>query len=242
MDITPGIWQKGHCGGRVCSRWIPRSPHSWTFLVPRFSPALRCACRISDFRGRWPNVGVERWFYRDESEWIAIAERLKQMACPHCKAVGTLIRHGFLYGFDEESPQEKTVRARRIFCSNRHARPGCGRTFSIWLADKIRRLSLTSRGLWTFLKRAAADGIAAAIRAADCHLSDRTLQRIWKRFDRGQSAIRTALFGRCSPPETPPEPARRPAAAHVLAHLQAAFPNADCPIAAFQHATRSFFA
>lgn len=36
-------------------------------------------------------------------------------------------------------------------------------------------------------------------------------------------------------PPTPPEPARRHAAAHVLAHLQAAFPNADCPIAAFQH-------
>ena len=191
-------------------------------------------------------MGGECWFYRDESEWIAIAERLKQMPCPGCKAVGTLIRHGFLYGFDEENPRRKTVRARRIFCSNRHARPGCGRTFSVWLADKIRRLSLTSRGLWTFLKRAAAAGVAAAIRAAGCHLCDRTMQRLWKRFDRGQSAIRTALFGRCPPPETPPEaspePARRPTAAHVLAHLQAAFPNADCPIAAFQHATRSFFA
>ena len=186
-------------------------------------------------------MGGELWFYRDESEWIAIAERLKQTPCPRCKAVGTMIRHGFLYGFDEKSPRRKTVRARRIFCSNRHARPGCGRTFSVWLADKIRRLSLTSRGVCTFLKRVANVGIAAAIRAADCHLSDRTMQRIWKRFDRGQSAIRTALFGRCSPPETPPEPARRPAAAHVLAHLQAAFPDADCPIAAFQHSTRSFF-
>ena len=56
-------------------------------------------------------------------------------------------------------------------------------------------LSLTTRPLWRFLQRAVAGSIAAAIRAADCHLSDRTWQRIWKRFDLGQSKIRTALSG-----------------------------------------------
>jgi hypothetical protein len=189
-------------------------------------------------------VGEERWFYRSAEEWSAIAEWLKQTACPHCKVVGTLIRHGFLRGFDESSPRRKTVRARRIFCSNRNARRGCGRTFSVWIADKIRRLGLTTAALWRFLQRAAAGRIVAAIRAADSHLSDRTLQRIWKRFDQGQSKIRTALAGRCPPPELPAtlptEPARRPAA-QVLAHLQAAFPDAHCPIAAFQQALRTFF-
>jgi hypothetical protein len=185
-------------------------------------------------------VGEERWFYRSVEEWNAIAERLKQTPCPHCKIVGTLIRHGFLYGFDDSSPQRRTLRARRIFCSNRQARRGCGRTFSIWIADKIRRLSLTTSGLWRFLQRAAAVGILAAIRAVDCPLSDRTWQRIWKRFDLGQSKIRTALAGRCPPPELPAEPAQRPAA-QVLAHLQAAFPDALCPIAAFQHTLRTFF-
>lgn len=185
-------------------------------------------------------MGEERWFCRSAEEWNAIAERLKQTPCPHCKVVGTLIRHGFLRGFDEGSPQRTTVRARRIFCSNRNARRGCGRTFSVWLADKIRRLSLTTGGLWRFLQRAVADGILAAIRGCHCPLSDRTLQRIWKRFDQGQSKIRTALSGRCPPPELPAEPSHR-SAAHVLAHLQAAFPDAPCPIAAFQHSMRTFF-
>jgi hypothetical protein len=185
-------------------------------------------------------VGEERWFYRGAEDWLALAERLKQTACPHCKVVGMLIRHGYLRGYDDSSPQRKTVRARRILCSNRNARRGCGRTFSVWIADKIRRLSLTSRCLWRFLQRAAAGGILAAIRAADCHLSDRTLQRIWKRFDQGQSKIRTALSARCSPPPLPAEPPPRPAA-QVLAHLQAAFPDADCPIATFQHPLRTFF-
>ena len=186
-------------------------------------------------------MGETLWFYRGDEEWTAIVERLKQTACPHCKAVGALIRHGGLYGFDESSPRRKTLRARRIFCSDRHRRRGCGRTFSIWLADKIRRLSLTARALWRFLQRVVVVGISAAIRAVDASRSDRTFQRIWRRFDLGQSAIRTALSGRGPPPEFPAQTARRPAAAQVLAHLQASFPRADCPIAAFQHAMRTFF-
>jgi hypothetical protein len=184
-------------------------------------------------------VGEERWFVRSDEEWNARAERLKLTPCPHCKVVGALIRHGSLYGFDDSSPQRKTVRARRIFCSNRQARPGCGRTFSVWSADKIRRLSLTTRCLWRFLQRAVAGCILAAIRAANCHLSDRTLQRVWKRFEQGQSKIRTALSGLCPPPQLPAQPTHP--ATHVLAHLQAVFPGADCPIANFQHVLHTFF-
>ncbi|MGL6095235.1 MAG: hypothetical protein ACRC7O_05450 [Fimbriiglobus sp.] len=35
---------------------------------------------------------TDRWFYRSDGEWTALAERLKLTACPHCRAVGTLIR------------------------------------------------------------------------------------------------------------------------------------------------------
>ena len=124
------------------------------------------------------------WFFCGAEEWQAIVERLKQTPCPHCKVTGTLIRHGFLYGFDDTSPQRKTVRARRIFCSNRNNRPGCGRTFSVWLADKIRRLSLTAGALGRFLQLALTVGILAAGRAVYHRLSDRAWQRIWQRLDR----------------------------------------------------------
>jgi hypothetical protein len=185
-------------------------------------------------------VGVERLFCCSDEEWDGLAEQLKLTACPHCKVVGTLIRHGFLRGFDDGSPRQKTVRARRVFCSNRNGRPGCGRTFSVWCADKIRRLSLTSGCLWRFLKHAAAGSIAHAIRTADCHLGDRTWQRVWRRFNLGQSKIRTALLGICRPARLPTEPPHRPAA-EVIAHLKAAFPDADCPVAAFQHTLHTFF-
>jgi hypothetical protein len=187
-------------------------------------------------------VGEKSWFVRSDEEWNTFAERLKLMPCPHCRAVGKLIRHGRLRGFDENNA--RTVRARRVFCSNRRARPGCGRTFSVWCADKIRRLSLTTRYLGRFLRRAAANSVLAAIRTTDGHRCDRTWQRIWKRFLLGQSKIRTALSTRCPPPELPARPPAQPPptpAAQVLAHLQAAFPDAACPIAAFQHTLGTFF-
>ena len=75
----------------------------------------------------------QHWFFRSDQEWNHIVQMLKLTPCPHCKAVGTLIRHGALHGFGDGS--RPTLRARRIFCSNRTQRPGCGRTISVWLAD-----------------------------------------------------------------------------------------------------------
>ena len=189
------------------------------------------------------SVAEVRWFYRNADEWNAFAQRLKLIPCPHCKVVGMLIKHGSLYGYDEGNSGATTVRAQRVFCSNRNKRRGCGRTFSVWLAHKIRRLSLSTRTLHAFLRLAVAGTIVAAI-AAVGQRSARTWQRIWRRFNLAQSKIRTALSARCPPPELPATelpatPSRRPTA-HVLAHLQAAFKGAD-PVASFQHTLRTFF-
>jgi len=184
-------------------------------------------------------VGDEPWFYHNEAEWTALVERLKLTPCPHCRTVGTLIRHGVLTGFDDQGPRP-TLRARRLFCSNRHRRTGCGRTVSVWFAEKIRRLSLTTRTLWDFLQRVVQTSLAAAIRQTNCPRSDRTCRRIWSRFQRHQSAIRTALLNRGPPPQSTPTPSSRPTQAQVLAHLQSQFSKAHCPIAAFQQANRRF--
>ncbi len=188
-------------------------------------------------------MGEVHWFYRDEKDWIEIACNLPLKPCPHCHTVGMLIRHGGLRGFDETS-QQKVARARRVFCSNRNRRRGCGRTFSVWLADKIRRLSLTTRILWRFLIKAVAGTIAAALRDTDSQRSDRTWQRIWRRFHLAQSPIRTALANRFPLPKQPAKsshPKSLHPAAESLDHLRSAFPNVECPIAAFQHTLQTFF-
>jgi hypothetical protein len=99
--------------------------------------------------------------------------------------------------------------------------------------------------LWrSLLQCAVASGILVAAGTLNSWLSARTWQRIWKRFNLAQSKIRTALLGRCPPPESLPRPPTNPkyqAAAHVLAHLQAAFPDVNCPIVELQLTTRAFF-
>ncbi len=176
---------------------------------------------------------MEQGFYRTAEEWTKWVERLKLMPCPHCRHVGRLIRHGCLVGYDES--QRPTLRARRVYCSNRHSQSGCGRTFSVWLADKIRRLSLSTRVVWRFLQQVIAGSIAAATRSMT-ERSDRTWQRLWKRFQLAQSNLRTVLLKRCPPPTMSSD---RPEA-QVLAHLKTAFPQADCPLATFQHAFHLF--
>jgi hypothetical protein len=175
---------------------------------------------------------MENRFYRTEDEWTQSVERLKLTACPHCQVVGALNRHGCLVGYDES--QRQTLRARRVYCSNRNAQRGCGRTFSVWLADKIRHLSLSTHVVWRFLQQVIAGSIAATTRSM-MERSDRTWQRVWKRFQLAQSTIRTALLKRCPPPTLSSDQPE----AQTIAHLQAAFPT-DCPLAAFQHASHFF--
>lgn len=57
--------------------------------------------------------------------------------CPHCHSVGHLMKHGFLYGNSPESPVGKIKRARRIYCSNRGQKSGCGKTHGIYLISII---------------------------------------------------------------------------------------------------------
>lgn len=179
-------------------------------------------------------------FYQLDEQWHDLCQRLKLFPCPHCNVVGMLIRHGTLSGYDDQSLQQTTLRARRLFCSNRNDRRGCGRTVSVWLADKIHTLTLTAPSLWAFLSHAVTDGVAAAVRAIDSALSDRTWLRHWRRFRLAQSSLRTALSACFPEPREVCQPSSRPQA-QTLAHLRVAFGHHDCPITAFQLHRQTFF-
>lgn len=167
-----------------------------------------------------------------QEEVDAFLQDLKIKPCPFCKSVGTLNRHGFVRGYDESHQPQRSIHARRVFCSNRNGATGCGRTFSVCLAKKVKRLSLTAPRLWSFLKQVVSGGNKAqAFRSLNCGLSGSAPYRIWRRFLESQSAIRTSLFPLCRPPDTT---SAQPAEI-TLAHLEAAFgDHALDPIAAFQ--------
>ncbi|MEZ6092548.1 MAG: hypothetical protein R3C05_31975, partial [Pirellulaceae bacterium] len=123
---------------------------------------------------------------------------------------------------------------------------GCGRTFSVWVADKVKRLFIDANGLWDFLDQATRSGNKfRSFGKLESFLSDSAPYRIWKRFLKAQAAIRTALTNICPPPkQSAGDDAKGSScsAAATIAHLQAAFKgSALSPIAAFQAATQRFF-
>jgi len=217
---------------------------------------LQCGTLILIFGTVIRAVKVKVWIFASQQQRDQQLALLKCTPCPHCKHIGALNRHGFLRGYDQQNFRNKTIRALRIFCSNRAAHQGCGKTFSLWLADKVKRLFLDTQPLWDFLLQATISGNRSrAFHQLDCAMSDSAPWRIWRRFLNAQSKIRTALSAlappqpaNCggapddfdhAPPETPE--------AATINHLKEVFQNSSVtdatldPIAAFQLKTQSFF-
>ncbi len=136
--------------------------------------------------------------------------------CPHCKRSGTLIGHGYLRGYTERG-QALVARGRRVFCSNRGRRSGCGRTLSVKLATVLSGFVVRTLTLFRFAS-AVAGGLtrrAAWLSAAAGALSMSSGYRLWQRLSIAQSSLRARLCREAPPPEST---AREPVAA-LLAHL-----------------------
>lgn len=74
--------------------------------------------------------------------------RLHEPTCPHCHTQGALISHGFVYKYIEWSC---VVSGKRLFCSNRHQKKGCGRTIQLYIADFIPTLKYSVKNIFSFL-------------------------------------------------------------------------------------------
>ena len=71
------------------------------------------------------------------------------LSCHHCARRGQLVSHGFVYR--KQHNNDKQPVAKRIFCSNRYGKTGCGRTRQLYLDHIIPRLSHTTTHLFVFL-------------------------------------------------------------------------------------------
>jgi hypothetical protein len=147
---------------------------------------------------------------------------LKQSPCPHCGCIGSLNRHSRALGNDPNVTAGQAFRGKRVFCSNRGQRGGCGRTFAFFLADVLPRHTLTASLLWPWLVKLLA-GLsfkAAAEKLRQCLASVRT------RLCREQS---------------PPVSSQADPLLQTMEHLRVVFSGSDCPPADFQlHFQRPF--
>lgn len=170
-------------------------------------------------------------FYKTESQFEAFYARLKLTLCPHCKLSGYLILHGYLYGYREQDNTQKK-RGRRIYCSNRHKKNGCGRTFCVLPASVLPRFVISAQSLWRFLDNAKNGlGLAGAFRRAGCAMSQSSIYRLIKKFSLNQMRIRSFLHRIKDPPAA--DDMHTPFLQTIL-HLNSAFEAAVCPITEFQ--------
>jgi hypothetical protein len=119
-----------------------------------------------------------------------------------------------------------------VWCSNRGQRGGCGRSFSIFLAQVLPRHTVTAPWLWKLLCRLLAGGSAkAAIEALAPPFALETLYHLLQRLRRRLSDLRSRL---CHEQEAPDSSQSDPVL-QTAEHLQIVFAGATCVPAAFQH-------
>ena len=175
-------------------------------------------------------------FARDRQALDELLAGAKQISCPRCHRAGMLVGHGLLSGYAERGG-DREVRGRRLLCSARFRRSGCGRTFSVLIATVVAGFTVRTPTISAFLEsvvgglsRKAAWERAQAPAGGAPGLSLRSGYRLWDRLLAAQSRIRTALSGLMPPPATTDA---RPIA-QMLAHLRHALGGAGCVLAAFQ--------
>jgi hypothetical protein len=167
----------------------------------------------------------------DEDALDGFKSSVKLLPCPHCRRVGALVGHGFLRGY-ADTGGDQVVRGRRFFCSNRFRRPGCGRTFAVLLAGVLARFVVRLPTLFSFAHAVLAGASRRAAWKATVAraMSLQTAYRLWRRLCKTQVSLRARLCRVCPPPDsTAAEPM-----AQLLQHMQRAFPQAACPLSAFQ--------
>ena len=169
-------------------------------------------------------------FVRDRQELDAVLAEAKQMACPHCRRTGMVVGHGLLMGYAEHG-SELVVRGRRLLCSRRFRRSGCGRTFSVLLATVLANFVVRT-GTMSRLLEFVVGGLCrkAAWERAVPGLTMRSGYRLWARLLAVQSRLRTVLCGAEPPPATTDV---RPVA-QMLAHMRQILGGTDCVLAGFQ--------
>jgi hypothetical protein len=157
---------------------------------------------------------------------------LKQLCCPFCVAAETLNRHSKLYGNDPESHQgEPRQRGQRVWCCPRGQRGGCGRSFSIYLAEVLPRHTLRASMLWRLLERLPGGGsIRSVFQALRLPLALESVYHLLHRLRERLSALRAGL----SREQKPPASSQTDPLLQTVEHLRQLFAQSECPCAEFQ--------
>ena len=169
----------------------------------------------------------------------AFHHNLKLRACPRCGQTGHLIFHGALVGYGCQG-SERQKRGQRVFCSNRHRKRGCGKTFAVLFSLLLKARIIPAALVATFLATVLAGACRHAAWLSLCHgFSLESGYRLWRDWVSGQAYLRTWLCRKIPPPR----PERiGDGLTQTWEHLRHAFAGRPCPVTAFQeHFQQPFF-
>lgn len=135
-------------------------------------------------------------FFKDLSSLNRFTHELDSHAdtveCHHCRRRGQLVSRGFVY--KKQHRGEPLPVGKRIFCSNRYGRPGCGRTRRLYLAAFIPAWHYAASCLAGFVSALCADAsIAKAYCAATGAAAHRQAYRWLDKLEHRLSEFRCAL-------------------------------------------------
>lgn len=71
------------------------------------------------------------------------------LSCHHCSQNNQFVSHGIIY--KQRSIKVSEPVGKRLFCSNRYGRSGCGRTFQLYVANQIPQFHYGALPLLVFL-------------------------------------------------------------------------------------------
>ncbi len=116
----------------------------------------------------------------------------ESLPCQHCKKHGHLVSHGFVY--KHLSSVKKQPVGKRILCSNRYGRSGCGKTIQLYLAHRFPFFRYGAATLTVFLSLLILGlSVNAAYKAATKQQGSRHGWRWIKRLKRRLSDFRSVL-------------------------------------------------
>jgi len=126
---------------------------------------------------------------------------------------------------------EQALRGQRVFCSNRGQRGGCGRTFSLFLAQVLPRHSVTASWLWLLLSRLlTGSSIKASVEALALPFKLESFYHLLQRLRGRLPELRCRLCRQ----QKAPESSQSDPLLQTVEHLQSVFAKAACALSAFQ--------
>ena len=162
------------------------------------------------------------------------------LQCHQCRASGQLVSHGFV--FKQRSRRLSERVGKRVLCSNRYGRSGCGRTFQLYLDSEVPCLQYGAAQLTAFIVAILAN--LSVVRAYQCAVGCtetrhgwRWINRLMGRLMEYRCAVKTAILPAL------PTISSRCRRLQLLLPTLAALPTSAvrCPCSDFQHNTQSRF-